>query len=516
MTVFKPRGPARFAHQRAGLRDIIANRGTHALLFDAGTGKTMTTLDYSSLLALKSPTRKARVLVIAPLAAVDTWVEQAEQFVADGVSVHAEVLGGSIRQRSEALAARGNDDYSTGARRSPARVVRREEGDTSSLTLIAVNLDSFASRASATKGGTKTMTDLMVEGVKRFRPDLIVVDESHRIKSPTSNTSRALARVGRLCRRRMILTGTVMPHSPLDVYGQWRFLDPTAFGPLQADGTRRPATYGYFRGRYAKMGGWMGKEVTGFHRLDEMEEIMARRSTVARKEDALDLPPVTDTIVRVDLSPAEARAYKSMKDNLAVALSSGALASVPNRLAQMMRLRQITSGYLPDDSGNVSLIGKSKARVISSLVHDSLAGEDRVVVFAHFRHEIDLLVKMLARKGTEVVTVTGDTSPRERAAIRHRFGSSDPARIVLIAQTRTMSLAVNELVTASHAIFASLPNQRDDIEQSRARLDRQGQARPITFWTTLAPGTVDEVIWRSYQDRTSLEAALLKHIAEGG
>lgn len=507
---FRPCGPPRFDHQKRGLRAIIESRGVHALLYDPGTGKTATTLDYCSLLALKSPTGEARVLVIAPLAAVDTWIEQAEVYVADGVRVHAEAVGGSIRQRAEVLVARGHGDYRTGLRRSVAHVERPAEG-APLLTLLALNLDTFASRASATRGGSRTMADVMVDAVKRYAPDLIVVDESHRIKSATSNTSRAIARLTPLCRRRMILTGTVMPHSPLDVFGQWRFLDPLAFGR-----NGRPATFGQFRGEYAVMGGWMGKEVKGFVNLDRMQAVMARNSTVVRKADALDLPPVTDTVVRVDLNPAETRAYRDMKKSLAVLLSSGALATVPNRLAQMMRLRQITSGYLPDDNGVLNVIGDSKARVVRSIVHDTLAGESRVVVFAHFRHEIDLLARTLAERGTEVVTITGDTDARERAVIRHRFGSDDPARIVLVAQTKTMSLAVNELVTASHAVFASLPNQRDDIEQARARLDRHGQTKPVTIWTAAAPGTVDDVILQSYHDRTDLEAAMLRHIREGG
>ena len=520
MTVFKPGGPPRFEHQRKGLRDIIANRGVHALLFDPGTGKTATTLDYCSLLAIKSFTAEARVLVIAPLAAVDTWVEQAETYVADGIRVHAEAVGGSIKQRAETLIARGKGDYHTNARRAYALVDRKGIHDTCQLTLLALNLDTFNSRASVSPGSSRTMADLMVDAVKRFAPDLIVVDESHRIKGPTSNTSRAIARLTPICRRRMILTGTVMPHSPLDVFAQWRFLEPTAFGQMLPSGERRPATYGYFRGRFAVMGGWMGKEVKGFVNLDQMQDIMARNATVVRKTDALDLPPVTDSVVTVDLSAAERKAYDEMKKNLAVALTSGALASVPNRLAQMMRLRQITSGYLPDDNGVLNVIGESKARVIRSLVHDTLTGEDRIVVFAHFRHEIDLLARLLApRQGerpTEVVTITGDTDARERAAIRRRFGSSEQTRIVLVAQTKTMSLAVNELVTASHAVFASLPNQRDDIEQARARLDRQGQRSKVTFWTALAPATVDEVIWQSYHDRSDLETALLRHISDAG
>lgn len=361
------------------------------------------------------------------------------------------------------------------------------------------------------------MADLMVEAVRRFSPDLVVIDESHRIKGVNSNTSKALARLTDYVKRRVILTGTLMPHSPIDVYAQWRFLRPDAFGPVQSDGSRREATYGHFQGTYVVMGGYMGKEVKGFTNLDKMQDIIAENSSVARKADSLDLPPVTDTEVTVHLSAAEEQAYEAMRKNLAVTVGSQTTMA-GNRLAQLMRLRQITSGFLPDPSGGVTQIGDAKASTARSLVYDTLLGEDRIVVFAHFRPEIDLLARTLApRKGerpTEILTITGDTKDSERRAIRKRFGSKEGTRLVLIAQIKTMSLAVNELVSASHAIFASLPNQRDDIEQARARLDRQGQTRPVTLWTLVVRSSVDTVILQSYRDRTSLEAAMLEHVLE--
>lgn len=532
--VFVPKGPERFAHQKRGLRKMIETRGVTALLFDPGTGKTATALDYMSLLALKSPRGEARALVLAPLAAVDTWVSEAAEYVTDDVDLWAEALGGSIKQRGMALAARGGrpfsdtpkprkdeSEWSVGSSRAHALYARSALGteaqmalaDRSRLLICVVNLDTFASRAPATRGGTVTVADRMVEAVRRFDPDLIVVDESHRIKSPSSNTSKAVARLTEMCRRRVILTGTVMPHSPLDVFGQWRFLEPTAFGELLPDGVhRKRATYGNFKHRYAKLGGWMGKEVVGFKNLDSMQKVMARNAVVAKKADALDLPPTTDVTVPVNLSTAEAKAYAEMRTDLAAALESGSLASAPNRLTQMMRLRQITSGFIKDDLGDIEVLGTSKAKVISSIVHDNLAGEKRIVVFAHFRHEIDLLGQTLDKAGTEVLTVTGETSPEERALIRKRFGSDEDTRLVLVAQMRTMSLAVNELVTASHAIYASMSQQRDDYIQSRDRLDRQGQTRPVTFWHATVKGTVDDVILASHRDRTNLETAMLAHI----
>lgn len=547
MTIFVPKGPKRFDHQKRGLMKLIQTGGVTALLFDPGLGKTATVLDYASLLALKASSGEVRVLVVCPLAAVDTWVMQSEMYVHDGVNVWAEALGGSIRQRGQALSSRGGNPVRGAPTRGPkdswqgpraafwdlswARHIRCAENPRATaeegpdglgnarprLVLEVINLDTLSRRD---RVGSGTLADVMVDAIRRFGPDMVVVDESHKIKGVRSNASMLLARVTDYVKRRVILTGTVMPHSPLDVFAQWRFLEPYAFGHTLASGEVRRATASGFRGRFAIMGGWMGKEVIGYTNLDVMQNIMSKNAIVARKEEALDLPKTTTVTVPVLLSAAEKQAYKDMADNLVINLPQ-MTATANNRLTQMLRLRQITSGYVPDDMGQMRQVGKSKVDTITSLVHDSLTGEKRIVIFAYFTDEIALLTTSLARKGTEIMTITGGTGVEERLQMRKRFGtdpdakgSPEPGRMVMIAQVKTMSLAVNELVTANHAIFASLSQQRDDLIQAEDRLDRIGQTRPVTFWYCIAPGTVDEVIMSTHEKQTNLEDAMLRHIQE--
>lgn len=538
-------------HQRIGLRRLIETRGVCALLWDPGLGKTAATLDYLSLLALKATpnergVREARALVVAPLSAVDTWVLQAKQWVSPQIDYWAEALGGSIIQRAEALASRGGNpirkrgakplqkrdralaerralhvqrSHAVGIRGNTAKgePVQRHDGpgafDRSRprLILASLNLDTFSQRR---EYGSGTTADLLLDAVRRFDPDVIVVDEMHKIKGASSNVSRLLDRIGQRVPRRIGLTGTVMPHGPLDVFGQWRFIAPEAFGDKRSNGTRARATLAGFKRRYAEMGGYMGYEVVGYKNLDDMQNIMAANSHVARKDDELDLPKTRSVTIPVELSSAERRAYTDMKKHLQATFAQPGTSTAPNRLAQMMRLRQITSGYLPDDSGTMRDIGTSKADVIGSIVNDQLAGENRVVVFAQFVPEIARLRAKLATKGTTVEVIDGSVKAEERLAIRQRFGDTakHPERIVLVAQFKTVSLSVNELVTASHAVFGSLSLQRDDLIQAQDRLNRMGQKRPVTFWFALVPGSVDAVIYKSHQDRSNLEAAVLDHI----
>lgn len=536
---YRPRGPVRFEHQKQALRRIIETRGRCALLLEPGTGKTAVAIDYASLLALKAE-RSIRVLVLAPVVALDSWVGQTSGFASHGVAVWAEALGGTVLQRAEALAGRraSSSDPSEGLRRaiswagvtrtgeavsSTSRARRAHWGDfyegpwqsAPGLVLEVVSLDSLSHKRQVS--ASRTSTDKVVDAIKIFQPDLVIVDESHRLKSASSNVSRAAARIGRLCPRRLILTGTVMPHSPMDVWAQWRFLEPEAFysPDSRLPGGRKPMSFGAFQDRYGVFGGWQGRQVIAYKNLGEMQKVMEANSIVVRKADALDLPPVMDITVPVHLSPAEQRAYDDMKGQLATVMSDGTFASVPNRLAQMMRLRQITSGYLPDDNGVTRIIGSSKVDAATSTVMDTLAGQRRVVVFAHFRQEVAALADRLRyyEPKSEVMTITGDTPPKEREALRKRFGSDEKQRIILVAQMRTLSLAVNELVSASHAVFTSLSERRDDVVQARDRLNRLGQKGPsVTFWNVEVPGSVDEVIRKAHLTRESIETALLAYI----
>ena len=551
MTGFEFGGPPRFAHQKRGLAKLIACRGVGALLMEPGTGKTAVTLDYCSLLALASKRGEARVLVTGPLAAVDQWALQAPKWVSPQVNVWAEALGGTGIQRVEALRSRGgkrpakltgegrspkaaraahaNRSWAIAARRDGVELPRQEAqqlgpdvlGDSKPRLIIeAINLDLLSQRRQV---GSKTMADVLLAAVTDFDPDLVVIDEMHKIKSVSSNSSRLAARIGNRVPRRIGLTGTVIPHSPLDVYAQWRFIDPKAFGRVQPGGTRRTATFAHFKEDYAQMGGYMGHEVVGFKNLDRLEEIMAERSAVAIKSECLDLPETSDVIVPVNLSPKELKAYGDMRTRLQVefreeddskadgAKSDGSTTAM-SRLTRAIRLRQITAGHLPDDEGQLREVGRSKAKTIASIVHDTLADETRIVIFGAFRAELKAIAEEVERPGTTVLTITGDTPPEARLAMRQRFGAYSEERLVIVAQIRTLSVAVNELVTAQNAIFASLPWQRDDIVQARDRLNRLGQRGSTTFWYALAPNTIDEVVYQVYQDRTDLEKALMNHI----
>lgn len=519
---FKPGGPPRMAHQVSALQDVIRNKGSHALLMDMGTGKTAVVWDYLSLLALRYG--ECRVLIVCPKVVRDSWGQQGLRFAHPQVSLWCETLTGLRQDKADRMAALGVD---TALRMAPQRpeVTLRDAGNphvavnprnlgpgamrAPRVVAAIANFDTFSSRA---RRGSKTMADVMVAAVAKFNPHVLVVDEGHFARNP-SNTGRCLARIARKVPRRLLLTGTPMPHSPIDILQQWHIVDPDEFVTEHGRPWGRPT----FLAQYAVLGGWQGKEVIKWRGLDHLQERIAKRATVVKKEEAIDLPPVTESVIRFALSTKERAAYKEMAKRMVVSLENGELTE-DNRLVQMLRLRQITSGFVHDTgTGQDEILGTSKLDAAVEILDDVLAGEKRAVVFCWSRLEMVRLAERFGRGrlwDAEPLLISGQTKDVDRKAILARFLSVKlhPERLVVIAQIRTVSVGINEFISASNVLFLSLSQQREEFLQARDRLHRIGQEKPVTVHVLLAKNSIDEQIWRHYQQRTDLESAVLEHV----
>lgn len=467
----------------------MKNDGTYMLAYDVGTGKTRCVIDYLGLLSVHAQ-QEVRVLVCAPKSVVDTWEIQVNQWSSPDVSFNVNALVGSIQQKQEQLA-------------NPYTLQAVQDGP--SVEIRVVNYEALSSRRTR---GNKLDSDHWLNSVKKYAPHVLVCDESQRAKGNSSNVARLLHRMAPLVKRRILLTGTPMPHSPLDIYSQFKILDPTVFWTGS-----KPMTYSQFEAKVAIMGGWAGKQITGWRNLDWLESRMATRSHALRKEECLDLPPVTHVDVPVRLSEREQKAYDKVKKEMVLALSNGEMMSTPSMLINRLRLRQLTCGFAKeDDTGEVHWLGSSRVDTAVDLVTSLLESQNRVVVFGWALAEIEALK---ARLGDVAHLITGKTPDSERLRLRQLFGDRGHTEaMVIVAQWRTISLGINELVTASHAVMMSLTEQREDILQAMGRLDRPGQTSPVFYHWLLARGTVDEVVRRSHLERTHLERGLLDYLRD--
>lgn len=317
--------------------------------------------------------------------------------------------------------------------------------------------------------------------------DFVIGDEAHRFKTGSSVTSRFMAKLGRRADRRLALTGTPMAHSVLDLFGQFRFLDPTIYG----------TSFTKFRGRYAVMGGYGGYEVLGFHHTEEMMELY-RSIAFEVGAEALDLPPESDVSIPVELSPRARKFYRQMETTFIAELESGAL-TASNALVKLLRLQQLTGGFVLDDHGTPNDVDDSKARALTDLLTDI---EPPVVVFYRFSSDSAQIAEVTRKLDLRYGEVSGK---RKDLSDRATFPE---ATDVLAVQLSAGGLGI-DLTRAHHGIYWSTGFSLADYLQSRARLQRPGQNHPVVFHHLVATATVDETVAAALENRQDTIKAIL-------
>ena len=239
----------------------------------------------------------------------------------------------------------------------------------------------------------------------KVKLDAIICDESHRLKSPSSKVSKFMQILGRRCEHRYIATGTLLAQTPLDVYAQYRFLNPTVFG----------TNYENFCNKYTKIDVYKTMRL-GYTVLDEKEpyinldDLHERIMSCAFSVDAeLDLPPTRDIMVEFDMAPKVVKLYKELQKEGAVEMSKGTL-EINNVLSAVLRYQQLTSGFirLEDDYGNshTEIIDESRCKALEDLLLD-LPIDEPVVIFAKFIQDIKNIRRVCRDTGRKYSEMSG-------------------------------------------------------------------------------------------------------------
>ena len=455
---------APYRHQRdaaAFALDRLVNGGGAALLMEMGTGKTLTTIAIVGRLWQEKRVR--RLLVVAPLSILGVWEDEFRKFADYDYSLA--VLEG------------------TGARK--ADTIRHMTG--AALQVLVVNYES-AWR--------------LEKELAAWRPDMIVCDEGHKIKTHNIAASKALHRLGARVPYRLLLTGTVITNKPIDVFSQYKFADPTVFG----------SSFYLFRNRYFDMVGYGNYTPVMKKGMEsEFTEKLHSIAFRATKAECLDLPECTDIVQRVELEPAARRVYLQLVKDSYADLSSGSV-TVTNVLTRLLRLSQLTGGFVGNDADAATeQVSSAKLDALSDLIDSAENDGRKVVVIARFLPEIHAIEKLLQKKQLRYALIHGGVA--DRPAQIEAF-QNDPEVQVFVGQIATAGLGIT-LTAASTMIFYSLDYSMSNYEQTRARIHRVGQKHPCTYIHLVAKGTVDEKVLKALQDKANLAKALVDDYRAG-
>lgn len=276
------------------------------------------------------------------------------------------------------------------------------------------------------------------------RPCLLVVDESSAIKNFKSDTARAVLDLSKRAKAVRLLNGTPMSQNVMDLYPQLKCL-----GELD-----RVNPYA-FRNRYAVLGGYMGKQILGVKNEEELRVILDRCSFRALKKDWSDLPPKIYTQLKLEMTSRQRKLYKEMLRDF-LTMVSGHEYRADMVLAQMDKLRQITSGLLLDGDKHV-YIEKAENNPKIRAAQDILESVPGKMIIVHFYSKMgDLIREYFARKGYGVTFIKGGMKPDEIIEQKRRFNDDGDYKLMvaqITAASRAHTLIGGEGDNRAHRMF---------------------------------------------------------------
>jgi SNF2 family DNA or RNA helicase len=296
------------------------------------------------------------------------------------------------------------------------------------------------------------------------------------------------------------MSGTPLAQNPLDIYAQYRFLEPTIFG----------TNYGNFKDQYSNQiqvsGGFKILDKNNpYKNLDDLHNKMFSCAYWSNVEQSL---PETQTIdVEFDMNPASQKHYKELQKEGALELKEG-LVMAGNVLAVIGKLQQLASGYLPvmDDDGNQKIVevDPSRQETIKELLED-ISPDEPVVVFAKYTKDIKNIRRIVHELGRKSSEVSG------KRDTLHNWDAGKTT--VLVVQISAGAEGI-DLTRARYCIYYSHTQSLGQYLQSRKRVHRPGQDRPVTYYRLVARmksgKTIDQNILEALENNQSLVDAVME------
>lgn len=431
----------------------LEQEGCAALLMDMGLGKSLTSIAIAGQLYQEN--KIERVLVVCPTSIISVWEKEFVKFADYDYFVES-IVGSTMSKRKEKL-----------------KSLCHKKG----LQVAVINYEA---------------TWRMEKELNVYKPDIIICDESQKIKNPSAAQSKTLHRLGVKAKYKIILTGTPVQNSPMDVFSQWKFLDPNIFG----------VSFYAFRNRYAVMGGYYNHQIIKFKNMDELTSKAHSVSYRITKGEALDLPEQIFLNRYCELEKEARKVYDTVMKESYAELMDGEITAT-NILTKLMRLSQIAGGHVKDDEGRMQVISKAKLNELKDIMEDVIIdNKKKLVVFARFIPEIESIKQLADEMKVEYSYITGEIKTDERGVMCDNFQNNENVKL-FIAQIQTAGLGIT-LTAADTAVFYSLDFNYANYSQAIARTHRIGQKNTCTYINLISTETVDEKIIKALESKEDI------------
>lgn len=380
------------AYQKVALLCSL-NRNEFALFMEQRTGKTPIVINRVCLEGARKRAGRLlgvekgmyRALIIVPQQVRINWEREFERFAT--VPGKTSILRGGQVAKVRAL----------------IDGIRSEDDCTWSACIIS--LDSISS---------------IWDAIKRVYWDLVVIDESHRIKNHRTNRYKSVIKINEArARAKMILTGTPITNTIFDLWTQFEWMGRGLSGFSKYENFRS------FHGKWKNDKEGSGIRVlAGFKNIPLIQERLARLAfTILRKDTGLKLPTKVYDLYEVNMSSVQAKMYKQMATKLVIEIDEMlALATAENRkvtvehvLTKLIRLTQICSGFVKSDDimdleeeciksrGEIFQIDEKNPKIeaLIKILREDWESDpnSKIIVWATFIEDIRAISQKLAAEG---------------------------------------------------------------------------------------------------------------------
>ncbi len=324
----------------------------------------------------------------------------------------------------------------------------------------------------------------------------VVIDESHNIKNPAAQITRA---VGNLrADFRITLSGTPVLNNTFDLYAQLNFLLPGLFGSRD-----------FFKKEYADpIDRDQDPEKTAALKKITLPFILRR----SKEQVATDLPDKTESVLWCEMGDVQRMYYEEIREQISQSvfldikekgLNSGKL-SVINGL---LKLRQLcNSTDLVKEEGITMSASVKTALLLSEL--QQLAGKHKALVFSQFTSMLDLLEPELQKAGISFYRIDGSVTGAKRQELVNQFQQSGNEVPVLLISLKAGNAGLN--LTAADYVFLFDPWWNTAVQQQAIdRTHRIGQTKKVFAYKMICRDSIEERIIQLQNRKQKLSDELI-------
>ena len=444
-----------FAHQRKSIAHAAKNTAVYDCS-DPGTGKTAVAIWAFEARHKKKQAKKA--LVLAPKSLLrSVWASDIKKF-APALRVSVSTAG------------------------------KHEQAFKADADIYVTNIDAV-----------KWLEKQKPSFFKEF--DELIIDESSAYKHSTSQRSKAAAKIAKHFKYRRAMTGTPNSNSITDVWHQVKILD---------EGKRLGGSFFAFRAavctpiqRGFNMNAieWVDKDGAEEAVFNMLSDIVIRH----KFEDCVDIPENHQYCVSYEMSPAQRKAYETMRDlqiaelygsadALAVARLKGvkpkpvAAVTAINAAAVTTKMLQIASGAVYESADKFHVVDTGRYEMVLDLVE----ARKHSLVFFLWKHQRDQLLAEADKRGLTFALIDGSVPETERNMIVAQYQAGKYQ--VLFAHPKSAAHGLT-LTKGTATIWASPTYDLEIFAQGSKRQHRLGQTQKTETIVVTANDTIDTEVY---------------------